>query len=108
MTHRFFALLALPALAASQQAPVTLPEITLTGAPETAYGVASTSTATRAETLLRDTPQAITVLPRAGTRCDMIVAARSTCRSGKAPTCQTAVTSTVIGNDTSACNVAIA
>jgi catecholate siderophore receptor len=54
------ALFTVPALA--QQAPVTLPEITVTADP--AYAVPVISSATRTDTALRDTPQAITVLPR--------------------------------------------
>lgn len=64
MTHRLLALLAVPALAAAQQAPATLPEITVSAAPDPSYAVSAISTATRTETPLRDTPQSITVLPR--------------------------------------------
>jgi catecholate siderophore receptor len=45
-------------------APATLQEVKIVGAAERGYDVKSTSTATKTDTLLRDTPQAITVVPR--------------------------------------------
>jgi catecholate siderophore receptor len=62
------AVLASPAVhaqTAGAAAPVTtLQEVKVVGTPERSYDVKSTSTATKTDTLLRDTPQAITVVPR--------------------------------------------
>ncbi|MCG2586725.1 TonB-dependent siderophore receptor [Massilia sp. TS11] len=56
--------LALAAIAAhAQNAPLTvLPEVKVTGAADNGYAVQSSLSATKTDTLLRDTPQAITVV----------------------------------------------
>jgi catecholate siderophore receptor len=50
--------------AADDAAMAPLPEVRIVGTAERGYGVKSTSTATKTDTLLRDTPQAITVVTR--------------------------------------------
>ncbi|UUZ48907.1 hypothetical protein LP420_40840 [Massilia sp. B-10] len=42
----------------------TLQEVKIVGAPDNKYVAKSTSTATKTDTLLRDTPQAITVITK--------------------------------------------
>lgn len=63
------ALFAIPATASSlalaQHAPpATLPEIKVVASADAAYAVQSSATATKTDTLLRDTPQSITVITR--------------------------------------------
>ncbi len=57
------AMLASP-LAFAQEAATTLPEVRIVGTVERGYEVKSSSTATKTDTLLRDTPQAITVVTK--------------------------------------------
>lgn len=56
----------LPAFAQSTAKPAdsVLPEVTIAGVVESNYGVKNSSTATKTDTLLRDTPQAITVITK--------------------------------------------
>ena len=49
---------------ATDPAASTLPEVKIVGSAERGYDVKSTSTATKTDTLLRDTPQAITVVTK--------------------------------------------
>jgi catecholate siderophore receptor len=49
---------------AADQAPQTLQEVKVTGKAEASYAAKSSTTATRTDTLLRDTPQAITVITK--------------------------------------------
>jgi catecholate siderophore receptor len=59
------ALAAASAGALAQTAPeATLQEVTIVGTAESAYVVKTSSTATKTDTLLRDTPQAITVITK--------------------------------------------
>jgi catecholate siderophore receptor len=59
------AVLASPAgYAQTAAAPTTLQEVKIVGTVERGYDVKSTSTATKTDTLLRDTPQAITVVTK--------------------------------------------
>jgi catecholate siderophore receptor len=51
-------------LAFAQEAPATLQEVRIVGTAERGYEVKSSSTATKTDTLLRDTPQAITVVTK--------------------------------------------
>lgn len=54
-----------PALAhAEDEAPPKLQQVTVVGQADQGYGVTTTSTATKTDTLLRDTPQAITVVTK--------------------------------------------
>jgi catecholate siderophore receptor len=55
---------ALPANADEGEAGAPVQRVTITGTAERGYDVKASSTATRTDTLLRDTPQAITVVSR--------------------------------------------
>lgn len=52
------------ALAQAASKETTLQEVTVVGTAETSYAVKATSTATKTDTLLRDTPQSITVVTK--------------------------------------------